>query len=281
MEKERKRKWIRGAIIACALLAIAVVAAFKWEDCLRALIYHKPVRYDEPFGPAIAGADRIVVRADGFDCCGPVDETNILCVVTEPDQITEVASHIRFESKTTTNSLLETCLCCGGLGIDWYRGKKRIVFTAMQHGDAIRWRGFSTTRILGFRVGYGDGPLTYESQVWMKKWFMSHGIGRKEKEESANKASRLTLTNNKDIMKSIKDIRKWMNDQEKSKFYKVDNYNLTLVEIMGYLLLVCGFLMIGQRVFTNLKWYGWPALILGIIIIYWGLLKKKDKDMNV
>ncbi len=189
MENKRKRRWMRRAIIACTLFAIVVFAAFKREDCLRALIYQRPVRYDEPFGPAIAGADRIVVRGGrGFDCCGPMDETNILFVVTEPDQIAEVANRIRFESRTTTNSFLETCLCCGGPGLDWYRGKKRIVFTAMQHEHGIRWRGFSTMHILGFRVAYGDGPLTQESQAWIKKWFRSHGIGKKEEGESANQA---------------------------------------------------------------------------------------------
>lgn len=179
MANKRKRKWIRSVIIVCALLVIVVFAAFKWEDCLSALIYQRPVRYDEPFGPAIASADRIVVRGGrGFDCCGPVDETNILFVVTEPAEIADVASHIRFEPRTTTNSCMETCLCCGGPGIDWYRGTKRIVFAAVQHGQGIRWRGFSTMRILGFRVGYGDGPLTQESQDWMKEWFRSHGIGK-------------------------------------------------------------------------------------------------------
>lgn len=180
MDKQTKHKWLRRAIVACLLIGMAVVAAFKWEDCLRALIYHRLVQYDKPFAPAIAGADRIVVRADRFDCCGSVDETNILFVVTEPGQVTDVASHIRFEPRTTTNSFWETCMCCGGPGIDWYKGKKRIVFTAMQHGQCIRWRGFSTMRILGFRVGYGDGPLTEDSQAWLQEWFESHGIGKKE-----------------------------------------------------------------------------------------------------
>lgn len=166
---------------------MAVVVGLKWEGCLRAVTYHKDIRYDKPFGPAIAASDRIVVRDGGFDCCGPVDETNILFVVTQPEEITAVAEHIQFESRTTTNSLWESCMCCGGPGIDWYRGKKRIVFTAMQHGHAIRWRGFSTMRILGFRAGYGDGPLTKESQVWLKAWFSSHGIDRKEEKEPANK----------------------------------------------------------------------------------------------
>ncbi len=186
MKTQRKQKWARGSIIAFVLLGIAGVAVFKWESCLRAVIYHRPVQYDEPFGPALAGADRIVVRADGFDCCGPVDETSILFIVTSPEEIADVANHIRFVSRTTTNSFLDSCLCCGGPGVDWYKGKKRIVFTAMQHGHGIRWRGFSTMRILGLRVGYGDGPLTEGSQEWLKGWFKSHGIERDADKGSAN-----------------------------------------------------------------------------------------------
>lgn len=88
--KKRKRKWIIIAIIAVVLAMIGGFAAYKWEDCQEwedfreALTYQKALRYDEPFGPAIARADRIVVRADGFDCCGPVDDTDILFVVTDP-----------------------------------------------------------------------------------------------------------------------------------------------------------------------------------------------------
>lgn len=189
MDKQLKRKWIRRTVVAGALVGIAAAVAFNGEACLRAMMYHTPVKYDEPFGPAIADADRIVVRADGFDCCGPVDETNIRFIVTAPNEIADVANHIRFVSRTTTNSLWETCMCCGGPGIDWYKGKKRIVFTAMQHGHAIRWRGFSTMRILGFRSGYGDGPLTEDSQAWLKEWFNSHGIGKTEELESANTPS--------------------------------------------------------------------------------------------
>ena len=184
---QRKSKWLRKAIIACACVVLAVVVGLKWETCLRAVTYHEALRYDKPFGPAIAAADRIVVRADGFDCCGPVDETNILFVVTQPDEIAAVAKHIQFESRTTTNSLWESCMCCGSPGIDWYRGNERIVLTSIQHDHAIRWRGFSTMRILGFRVGYGDGPLTKDSQVWLKGWFSSHGIRKKEEKEPANK----------------------------------------------------------------------------------------------
>lgn len=45
MDKQTKHKWLRRAIVACLLIGMAVVAAFKWEDCLRALIYHRLVQY--------------------------------------------------------------------------------------------------------------------------------------------------------------------------------------------------------------------------------------------
>ncbi|XOF33997.1 MAG: hypothetical protein ACL93V_01470 [Candidatus Electrothrix sp. YB6] len=180
---DRQRKWIRRVVIAGLLAGIALLAAFKWQDGLRLLIYHKPVQYDRSFESVIAEADRIVVRGDGFDCCGPVDETAVLFIVTEPEEIADVARHIRFVPRTTTNSLSETCMCCGGPGIDWYKGEKRVALTAMQHGHAIRWRGFSTMRIIGFRIGYGDGPLTEESQAWLKGWFRLHDVEVEEEEK--------------------------------------------------------------------------------------------------
>ncbi len=180
MKVSRKAKWI---IVAVLLVAFGTTLAFTWEKCLRALIYHRPLRYDAPFHPAIADADRIVVRSGGFDCCHPLKDTNILFQVTDPKDVAAVKTNIRFQAKTTTNAFYETCLCCGCPGIDWYKGTKRIALTAMQHGDSIRWRGFSTTRILGFRVGYGDGPLTDESREWLGKWFKLHG-NRKSKEIS-------------------------------------------------------------------------------------------------
>ncbi|MCI5146376.1 MAG: hypothetical protein D3923_12815 [Candidatus Electrothrix sp. AR3] len=118
MGNQRKRKWIRRAIIAGVLVGIVLLAAFKWQDGLRRLvIHHKPVQYDQPFGPVIAEADRIVVRGDGFDCCGPVDEAAVLFTVTEPEEIADVAAHIRFLPRLTKNSLAEACMCCGGPGI--------------------------------------------------------------------------------------------------------------------------------------------------------------------
>lgn len=185
----RRARWIAGT----ALLVGAVVAiAFTWKSCFRALIYHRPLAYDQPFLPAVAHADKIIVRADGFDCCGPVDETNILFQVTDQEDIESVRQHLIFVSRTTANAFFETCMCCGGPGIDWYKGDKRIALTAMQHGHSVRWRGFSTSRILGIRFGYGDGPLTEESQKWLEAWLDSHGFKSKKTKD----AKRLQITEN-------------------------------------------------------------------------------------
>ena len=67
----------RGAAV-CILAAVAALVVVHWEEFLEAGTFHRPLNYDGPFGPAIAAADRIVVRADGFDCCGPVDESGVL-----------------------------------------------------------------------------------------------------------------------------------------------------------------------------------------------------------
>lgn len=174
-----RSKWI---ITTAGLVVLGITLAFSWESCLRALIYYRPLAYDLPLAPVIEQADKVIVRADGFDCCGPVNETNILFQVTDPEEINNLRKHLIFISRTTTNSFMETCMCCGGPGIDWYKGNKRIALTAMQHGRSIRWRGFSTTRILGFRFGYGDGPLTKESQQWLKSWFDTHGLERRKME---------------------------------------------------------------------------------------------------
>jgi len=124
------------------------------------------VKLNYPFAKSIAFADRIVVRDGGFDCCGNVDEQDVLFVVTDKDEIETVRNNIRFVKRPSVG----TCKCCGGPGMDWYKGDERIALTAFQHGKAIRWRGFSR------HFGYGDRPLTGKSKAWLKEWFKSHDL---------------------------------------------------------------------------------------------------------
>jgi hypothetical protein len=197
---QRKRRWLRWSMVVCAVMGVVVIAVFKWEDGLRALTYHVPVRYDEPFGPAIATADRIVVRGDGFDCCGPEDKTNILFVVTNPVEVAAVAGHMRFLAITTSNSLEGTCMCDGAPGIDWHKDKKRLALTSMQHGKAIRWHGFATMRILGIHVRYGDAPLTPDAREWLINWLAKKGVREPLDEIEAGKRRAVVATEARAIL---------------------------------------------------------------------------------
>jgi hypothetical protein len=174
---------LRWTLAIVAVVGVLAMSAFetraRWQ---RHLIHHRPLRYDVPFGPAVAAADRIVVRAGGFDCCGKVEGQRTLFTVTDPEEVRLVALRLQFQAITTTNSLDGICMCCGSPGIDWYQGKRRIALTAVQHGERLRWRGFSTAHVLGLPVGYGDAPLTPESSVWLTEWLNRHDVPQPKRE---------------------------------------------------------------------------------------------------
>jgi hypothetical protein len=172
--------WILS--IAAIIIGLSLAAFVTREHWLHRMVYHHPLRYDLPFHPGVAKADKIVVRDGGFDCCGKIDNDKILFTVTDPVEVKQVAALLQFQSATTTNSFNESCMCCGSPGIDWYRGERRIALTAVQHGHSIRWRGFSTARILCVHIGYGDGPLTKDSADWLVGWLAEHGVTGPKKE---------------------------------------------------------------------------------------------------
>lgn len=178
--RSRLRLWLLAAIVV--LVSLALVGQMTRGYWLPRLIYHRSLRYNVPFEGSIAKADKIVVRDGGFDCCGTVDKDKVLFVLTDPVEVRQVASHFQFQALVTTNSIQESCMCCGSPGIDWYHGSKRIALTAVQHGKKIRWRGFSTARILGVQIGYGDGPLTKEAADWVVEWLDKHGVTDPKKE---------------------------------------------------------------------------------------------------
>jgi len=124
------------------------------------------------FANLIAQADKIVIRDGGFNCCSSIDKQKVLFVVTDKDEIETVRNNIRF-AKDAPRGM---CMCCGGPGMDWYKGNGRML-TAFQHGVAIRWSGFAAPRKpFRKRDAYGDFTLTEESQAWLKEWFKSHGL---------------------------------------------------------------------------------------------------------
>lgn len=178
MTAPRKRSFRlkRLSKLMLGFAVLGMVAFWKQESLLRVLVYHKPVHLDEAFHEAIAEADRIDIRRGGFDCCEPVNSDPVLFTVSGRAAVKQIASHIHLQSlKITDSSELGECGCCGYPGMDWYRGQKRVALTSVHHGKALRWGGFSTTRIMGRTVGYADAPLMPESGAWLTNWLAEHG----------------------------------------------------------------------------------------------------------
>jgi len=157
--------------VLLSLLGLAGYCWAIWDDLKWELedILHRerPFTYTGQFHDAILPADRIVVRDGGFNCCSSVKGQPILLTVTNPVEIKEIFDHIQFVPMT--NEILSGCLCCGYPGVDWYRGRKRLALTSIQHGMAIRWKHFATDYIGPFPT-YGDAPLTLESAIWINGW---------------------------------------------------------------------------------------------------------------
>jgi len=118
-------------------------------------------RYQGELHKLIAGADRIVVRDGGFkDADGSTDD-RILFEVTAPSQVKEVLENLELRKKQD----LSRCACPGYPRLDWYQGKQRIALTSIQHGRAIRWKGFR-----------GDAQLTGKSAEWLVHWLSRQGV---------------------------------------------------------------------------------------------------------
>ncbi|MCX7723485.1 MAG: hypothetical protein N2379_10595, partial [Verrucomicrobiae bacterium] len=74
----RPRTWHLLGVVGI-IIGLGIVAFLTRAQWVPRLVYHRPLRYDVPFHAAIAKADKIVVRGgSGFDCCGKVDESNVL-----------------------------------------------------------------------------------------------------------------------------------------------------------------------------------------------------------
>lgn len=117
------------------------------------------------FQNRVASTDRIVIRDGGFDCCEPVAGQKVLVEITNKNEIDLVLKNIEFGPVQPRTH----CMCCGYPGIDWYRGRKRLALTAIQHGEALRWRDFP-----------GDAWFTAESSLWLMRWLIGNGIKSEE-----------------------------------------------------------------------------------------------------
>jgi len=142
--------------------------------------------YRGEFHDAISAADQIVVRDGGFNCCRSVDDQKVLFRVADPREIKEVADHIQFQSP----QVMDSCLCCGYPGIDWYKDGKRVALTSIQHYFALRWKGFPGNARFTYgdaRFTYGDARFTQESSEWIVTWLAKHGITRPKEAFEAEK----------------------------------------------------------------------------------------------
>jgi len=134
-----------------------------------------PFIYSNQFHAAIRHADRMVIRDGGFDCCRSVDRDKVLATVTNKQELAAVYTNLQFETRQEEGS----CECCGYPCLDWYRGTNRLALTGVQHGEALRWKGFPT-----------DAELTTASRTWLRMWLKRRGIDTK-----ASPTMRVGITN--------------------------------------------------------------------------------------
>ena len=181
MKKKKLLKW--GIPVAVLLVGATIFCIFGEPmetigSILRRFVYCRPVHLNTAFHTAIANANRIVIRGEGYDCCGRADNSaeKILLEITDPAIVAEIRANTQFLDITYDEENWNMCMCCGWPRMDWYEGKRRVAFTAIQHSSGIRWRGFSHRMFLGHRIGYADAPLTEESCHWYTNWFSAHGI---------------------------------------------------------------------------------------------------------
>jgi hypothetical protein len=136
--------------------AIALVSVLS-AGCSR----HPGWTYQGKLHDAIANADRMKVIDGGFDSYERDKTAKTLFEVSKPDEIKQFAEHLEFQKSQT----LAMCPCSGYPRVDWFQGKQRLATVSIQHGQAIRWKGFQA-----------DAKLTADSSQWLQQWLASHGV---------------------------------------------------------------------------------------------------------
>jgi len=135
------RVWLVSLLAPLAVLQVVLGLAALWHGSLvggrtRTLA----------FQAEIADADRVVIRKGGGGCHGDPDRDDVLYV-----------KMFRFSGSSMP------CACCGYPGVDWWKGDKRIVLSAIHHGITLRVKGPS-----------GDLRLSHFSRLALAKWFKDH-----------------------------------------------------------------------------------------------------------
>ena len=151
---------MKPAFLLLSLLVLAAVPARAGDPATNAPALARAEQAH--FLDVVSGADRIVIRDGGFDCCTKdVDKQRILATVDDPAEVKAFTAMVRF----TEEHGFGHCLCCGFPGIDWWKGNRKLALTSVQHGDGLRWSGFSD-----------DYRFTPESAAALAAWFRSRGL---------------------------------------------------------------------------------------------------------
>lgn len=147
----KARKVLFAVLAAPAALQLAATAFW--------VVYVSDLLVNVRFAAAIRDADRIVIRDGGGGCCGArPDLEPELYVITNRSEIAEFNKMVVFDRMDLP------CMCCGYPGIDWWKGGKRVVMTAVHHGQTLRWgSGFC-----------GDAHFAPGSARRLQDWFKAH-----------------------------------------------------------------------------------------------------------
>ena len=80
-------------------------------------------------------------------------------------------------------------------------------------------------------------------------------------------------------MNTWKQFRNWLNKNNGS-FYQIDNQNLTLLEVAGYILCISAFIVYLAHEKAGFKetWLGWLFLVIGFALTLIGVNKRMKNE---
>lgn len=120
------------------------------------------------FNAKIAAADRIVIRDGNFSWNQATDNDPVLYTIAGTKAVAEFNAMFAFVGKDERGKPLSIglgCGCPGGPGIDWWKGETKLTQTALHHGEALWWDGFTW-----------DFALTDKAKSSLAEWFKDKGI---------------------------------------------------------------------------------------------------------
>ena len=195
------RKIFAGVMGVFAVIEIGIF--YYWSGCFGIIP-------NASFALAVGEADRVVIRDGGF-CHGDPDREPVLYVLTNNAEIAAFNQMFRFTGSRPP------CCCCGYPGVDWWKGDRRIVKSAIHHGVALRCTGFPS-----------DLGLALSSRALLRDWFKRHcdidlreASGRRYQScasarEHLERCAEMRMKSHVGNRPSLEDVRKFVTDQGKT-----------------------------------------------------------------